>query len=121
MKRFRESDFSDLPVLTPRLREILLKWISDAMESADFSARTDDGRGYRLDTENVFEDRFGTAAELVKMGADITCQGKTAVLQELFLLSALNRPEEHCPHILLHPVPDNEGCPDIGLHLHLLC
>ena len=25
------------------------KWISDAMESADFSARTDDGRGYRLD------------------------------------------------------------------------
>ena len=42
-------DFSDLPVLTPRLREILLKWISDAMESADFSARTDDGRGYRLD------------------------------------------------------------------------
>ena len=42
-------DFSDLPILEPRIREILLKWISDAMESADFSARTDDGRAYRLD------------------------------------------------------------------------
>lgn len=42
-------DFADLPVLEPRIREILLKWISDAMESADFSARTDDGRRYFLD------------------------------------------------------------------------
>ena len=42
-------DFADLPVLEPRIREILLKWISDAMESADFSARTDDGRRYILD------------------------------------------------------------------------
>ena len=42
-------DFADLPVLEPRIREILLKWISDAMESANFSARTDDGRRYILD------------------------------------------------------------------------
>lgn len=42
-------DFADLPVLEPRIREILLKWISDAMESTDFSARTDDGRRYFLD------------------------------------------------------------------------
>ena len=48
-------DFSDLPVLTPRLREILLKWISDAMESADFSSRTDDGRGYKLDKSDSGE------------------------------------------------------------------
>lgn len=43
-------DFSQLPVLEPRIREILLKWISDAMEDTDFSARTDDGRLFRLDT-----------------------------------------------------------------------
>ena len=42
-------DFSDLPVLEPRLREILLKWISDAMESADLSSRTDDGRRFQLE------------------------------------------------------------------------
>ncbi len=41
--------FAELPVLEPRIREILLKWLSDAMESADFSARTDDGRRYVLD------------------------------------------------------------------------
>lgn len=29
-------DFSELPVIEPRIREILLKWISDAMESVDF-------------------------------------------------------------------------------------
>ena len=41
--------FDQLPVLEPRIREILLKWLSDAMESADFTARTDDGRRYMLD------------------------------------------------------------------------
>lgn len=41
--------FDKLPVLEPRIREILLKWLSDAMESVDFSARTDDGRSYILD------------------------------------------------------------------------
>ena len=48
-------DFSALPILEPRIREILLKWISDAMESVDFSARTDDGRRYRLDKSNMAE------------------------------------------------------------------
>ena len=42
-------DFSKLPVIESRVREILLKWISDAMEDADFSARTDDGRRYVLE------------------------------------------------------------------------
>lgn len=41
-------DFAELPVLEPGIREILLKWISDALESADFSARTDGGRTYKL-------------------------------------------------------------------------
>ena len=50
-----EIDFSDLPVLEPRIREILLKWISDAMESADFSARTDDGQRYRLERSSTNE------------------------------------------------------------------
>lgn len=37
-------------------------------------------KGKSCITETVFEDRFGTAADLVKMGADITCQGKKAVI-----------------------------------------
>lgn len=45
-------DFDKLPVLEPRVREILLKWLSDAMESIDYSARTDDGRQYILEIKN---------------------------------------------------------------------
>ena len=48
-------DFDNLPVLEPRIREILLKWLSDALESSDFSARTDDGREYSLDRSNMKE------------------------------------------------------------------
>ena len=44
-------DFSKLPVIEPRIREILLKWISDAMEDNEFSAVTDDGRRYTLQWE----------------------------------------------------------------------
>ena len=32
-----------------------MKWLSDAMESADFSARTDDGRRYILDRSRADE------------------------------------------------------------------
>lgn len=42
-------DFACLPVISSREREILLKWLSDALESSDFSARTDEGRRYILD------------------------------------------------------------------------
>lgn len=45
-------DFDNLPMIEPRVREILLKWLSDAMESVDYSARTDDGRRYILDIAN---------------------------------------------------------------------
>ena len=48
-------DFAELPVLKPRIREILLKWLSDAMEDADFTARTDDGRRYVLDRTHIEE------------------------------------------------------------------
>lgn len=48
-------DFSELPVIDARIRGILLKWISDAMESSDFSARTDDGRAYVLDKSHSDE------------------------------------------------------------------
>lgn len=48
-------DFAELPVLEPRIREILLKWLSDAMEDADFTARTDDGRRYVLDRSRMKE------------------------------------------------------------------
>ena len=42
-------EFANLPVIEPRVREILLKWLSDALEDGTHSARTDDGRVYVLD------------------------------------------------------------------------
>ena len=48
-------DFAELPVLEPRIREILLKWLSDAMEDVDFTARTDDGRRYVLERTHMGE------------------------------------------------------------------
>ncbi len=48
-------DFSGLPVIEPRVREILLKWLSDALEDAGYCAKTDDGRAYRLDMEHADE------------------------------------------------------------------
>lgn len=48
-------DFARLPVIEPRVREILLKWLSDALEDANYSARTDDGRPYVLDMEHKGE------------------------------------------------------------------
>lgn len=42
-------DFANLPVIEARVREILLKWLSDAMENPSFSARTEDGRQFLLD------------------------------------------------------------------------
>lgn len=48
-------DFAALPVIEPRVREILLKWLSDALEDAEYSARTDDGRLYVLDMAHAEE------------------------------------------------------------------
>ena len=54
MRKLRELesdgkiDFSTLPVLEPHVREILLKWISDAMENPAGAARTEEGRYYTL-------------------------------------------------------------------------
>lgn len=48
-------NFAELPVIEPRIREILLKWLSDALESADLSARTDEGRRYVLDQSEADE------------------------------------------------------------------
>lgn len=55
MRKLRELesdgkiDFSTLPVLEPHVREILLKWISDAMENPAGAGRTEEGRYYTLD------------------------------------------------------------------------
>ena len=55
MRKLRELesdgkiDFSTLPVIESHVREILLKWISDAMENPAGTARTEDGRYYMLD------------------------------------------------------------------------
>ncbi len=42
-------DFAHLPVIEAGVRGILLRWLSDAMESPDHSARTEDGRNFHLD------------------------------------------------------------------------
>ena len=48
-------EFASLPVIEPRVREILLKWLSDALEDGNYSARTDDGRQYMLDMSHAGE------------------------------------------------------------------
>ncbi len=48
-------DFAQLPVIEPRVREILLKWLSDAMENPGHSGRTEDGRAYTLDMSQARE------------------------------------------------------------------
>lgn len=53
LEREGTIDFSMLPVIEPRVRQILLKWLSDALEDADYSGRTDDGRPFYLDMEKA--------------------------------------------------------------------
>ena len=48
-------DFAVLPVLEAGVREILLKWISDAMEDASYSGRTEEGRQFVLDMKKADE------------------------------------------------------------------
>lgn len=42
-------DFASLPVVDAHIREILLKWISDAMEDPLGTSMTEDGRRFQLD------------------------------------------------------------------------
>lgn len=42
-------DFATLPVIEPRMREILLRWMSAAMENPEYLGRTEEGRSFRLD------------------------------------------------------------------------
>ncbi|KIR02123.1 hypothetical protein P261_00937 [Lachnospiraceae bacterium TWA4] len=46
-------DFSNLPVIESRVREILLKWLSNALEDSSYTAKTEDGRDYKLDMEEA--------------------------------------------------------------------
>ena len=43
-------DFSALPCLTRELREVLLRWVSDALEDPGRTARTEDGRRFALES-----------------------------------------------------------------------
>lgn len=47
--------FEKLPVLKPEVREILLVWISNALENTDKSARTEDGQDYYIDVSQAGE------------------------------------------------------------------
>ncbi len=42
--------FDSLPCLKPELREVLLRWISDALEDPGRNARTEDGRCFHLES-----------------------------------------------------------------------
>ena len=53
-------DFGTLPIIDPQIREILLTWLSNALEDHGKSARTEEGRPFRLDE---------------------TCAGKTCILR----------------------------------------
>ncbi|MCD8118860.1 MAG: TIGR02677 family protein [Lachnospiraceae bacterium] len=55
LERDGAIDFSALPVITPRVREILLKWLSDALEDNDYTAKTEDGRALTLDLTRAKE------------------------------------------------------------------
>lgn len=48
-------NFASLPVIEPRIREILLKWLSDALEDSELTARTEDGRRYVLEQDDSEE------------------------------------------------------------------
>lgn len=48
-------DFAELPEIEPRVREILLRWISAALEAPDFSGKTEDGRNFTLDVDKKRE------------------------------------------------------------------
>ena len=50
-----EIVFSHLPMLETRVREILLKWLSDALEHPDFQGKTEDGRAFKLQIEPLAE------------------------------------------------------------------
>lgn len=47
--------FGELPVIEPRVREILLKWLSNALEDGEYRGRTEEGKGYYLDMSNEKE------------------------------------------------------------------
>lgn len=49
LKQDGKINFQDLPVIEPRVRGMLLKWLSDALEDPKYTGRTDDGSTYFLD------------------------------------------------------------------------
>lgn len=55
LERDGRIDFAELPVIEPRVREILLKWLSDALEDGGYAARTEDGRDFSLDMTHADE------------------------------------------------------------------
>lgn len=42
-------------MIEPRIREVLLKWLSNALEDADYIGRTEEGKGYHLDLSKAQE------------------------------------------------------------------
>lgn len=47
--RENRLDFAELPVLEPHTRDVFLGWLSKALERREWSAKTEDGRLYRVE------------------------------------------------------------------------
>ena len=48
-------DFGNLQVIEPEIREILLNWLSNALEDAGKTARTDEGRVFVIDETEAWQ------------------------------------------------------------------
>ncbi len=77
MEKDGKIDFAELPVIEPRMREILLKWLSDGLEDMEYVSRTEEGRKYKI--------------EVPQKGENVSYIVKTAILQCHGLLSPLRR------------------------------
>ena len=84
-------DFERLPVIEPRVREILLKWLSDALEDGGYSARTEDGRNFTLDMTHADERCVGAlpGRQFYHAETEHCISGRGLVMRELEIL--LNR------------------------------
>ncbi len=69
-------DFSRLPVLEPKIRDIFLTWLSKALEHKNRTAKTEDGREYRI------EEEAGKTCVLSCTDGEFTMPGYTLVFTE---------------------------------------
>ena len=68
--------FADLPVLEPRIRDVFLGWLSKALERKNHTAKTEDGRSYRI------EENKGVRCTVHCTDGDFTMPDYTLIFDE---------------------------------------